>query len=150
LDFGSFVKTEARETDRNPRLKPQPSSIQLGVRPAVIIQNDIGNLYSPTTIVAPLTGKNKKQCLPTHVLVRLDEMYDMNPNAGITMTDSILLFEQIRVIDVSMLLSYIGRIDINQYQFRKALAISFGLEMLLKESEVGKGRSIGLKNGIKR
>ena len=69
-------------------LRPVVGSEQGGIRPVVIIQNDIGNRYSPTTIIAPLTSKSKNY-LPTHVPVEADCL----PK------DSIILLEQIKTID---------------------------------------------------
>lgn len=79
-------------------LDPIVGSEQNGTRPVVIIQNDIGNKYSPTVLVAPLTSKVKsKHNLPTHVLVKSE--YIKN--------NSIVLLEQIRVLDKSRLISYV-------------------------------------------
>lgn len=75
-------------------------SEQEGVRPVLIIQNDIGNRYSPTTIVAPVTSKNKTH-LPTHVDV----------TARCLKKDSIILLEQIQTVDKTRLLKYLGRVD---------------------------------------
>lgn len=74
-------------------------SEQNGTRPVVIIQNDIGNKYSPTVLVAPLTSKVKsKPHLPTHLLVKSEHIKH----------NSIVLLEQIRVLDKSRLISYVG------------------------------------------
>lgn len=79
-------------------LDPIVGSEQNGTRPVVIIQNDIGNKYSPTVLVAPLTSKIKsKPHLPTHVLVKSEH----------TKHNSIVLLEQIRVLDKSRLISYV-------------------------------------------
>ncbi len=80
-------------------LSPVIGSEQGGIRPVVIIQNDIGNKYSPTTIVAPITSK-KKTRIPTHVLIN-------NPCLKCT---SLILLEQIRSIDKTRLKEYIGRL----------------------------------------
>lgn len=80
-------------------LDPIVGSEQNGTRPVVIIQNDIGNKYSPTVLVAPLTSKIKsKPHLPTHVLVKSEHIKH----------NSIVLLEQIRVLDKSRLISYVG------------------------------------------
>lgn len=80
-------------------LDPIVGSEQNGTRPVVIIQNDIGNKYSPTVLVAPLTSKVKsKHNLPTHVLVKSEHIKH----------NSIVLLEQIRVLDKSRLISYVG------------------------------------------
>lgn len=79
-------------------LDPIVGSEQNGTRPVVIIQNDIGNKYSPTVLVAPLTSKIKsKPNLPTHVLVKSEHIKH----------NSIVLLEQIRVLDKSRLISYV-------------------------------------------
>ena len=79
-------------------LDPIVGSEQNGTRPVVIIQNDIGNKYSPTVLVAPLTSKIKsKPNLPTHVLVKSEPIKH----------NSIVLLEQIRVLDKSRLISYV-------------------------------------------
>mgnify|MGYP004562001777 FL=1 len=79
-------------------LDPIVGSEQNGTRPVVIIQNDIGNKYSPTVLVAPLTSKVKsKHNLPTHVLVKSEHIKH----------NSIVLLEQIRVLDKSRLISYV-------------------------------------------
>ena len=79
-------------------LDPIVGSEQNGTRPVVIIQNDIGNKYSPTVLVAPLTSKVKsKHNLPTHVLVKSERIK----------YNSIVLLEQIRVLDKSRLISYV-------------------------------------------
>lgn len=79
-------------------LDPIVGSEQNGTRPVVIIQNDIGNKYSPTVLVAPLTSRVKsKPNLPTHVLVKSEHIKH----------NSIVLLEQIRVLDKSRLISYV-------------------------------------------
>lgn len=79
-------------------LDPIVGSEQNGTRPVVIIQNDIGNKYSPTVLVAPLTSRAKsKPHLPTHVLVKSEHIKH----------NSIVLLEQIRVLDKSRLISYV-------------------------------------------
>ena len=81
-------------------------SEQTGVRPVVIIQNDIGNKYSPTVLVAPITTKVKsKAYLPTHVFIKSSEHIKR---------DSIALLEQIRVLDKSRLISYVDSLTQEQ------------------------------------
>lgn len=79
-------------------------SEQGGIRPVLIIQNDLGNYYSPTTIVAPLTTRLTKSKIPTHVEVNEWEQ------AGLS-AKSIVLMEQIRTIDKSRLQIKIGEVD---------------------------------------
>ena len=82
----------------NVALGEKIGSVQCGVRPVLIIQNDIGNKYSPTVLVALLTSKVKsKHHLPTHVLVKSERIK----------YNSIVLLEQIRVLDKSRLISYV-------------------------------------------
>lgn len=93
-------------------------SEQSGSRPVIVLQNNIGNRHSPTVIVAPLTSKRKKT-LPTHVLV---------PKLGGLQYDSLVLTEQIRVIDRSRMGRYVGQVC-NELQSKidKALAVSLGM-----------------------
>lgn len=79
-------------------------SEQGGVRPVIIIQNDIGNKYSPTVIVLPITSELKKINIPTHAIIH--KSYETGLNV-----DSMVLAEQIRVIDKSRLLNKIGYLD---------------------------------------
>lgn len=79
-------------------------SEQGGIRPVIIIQNDVGNKYSPTVIVLPITSEIKKESMPTHCILHKT---DRN---GLEM-DSMVLAEQIRVIDKSRLLDKIGYLD---------------------------------------
>ena len=81
-------------------LSPVVGSEQGGVRPCVVIQNDIGNRFSPTVIVAAITGRTKKS-LPTHAPLK---------STGL-LKDSICLLEQIRTVDKSRLLDYVGEIS---------------------------------------
>lgn len=93
---------------------------QGGVRPVVIIQNDTGNTFSPTTIVAPLTSKQKK-ALPTHVYLHRVEQSGLRK-------ESLISMEQIRTIDKSRIKGYIGKADDNTVQqINRAIMISLGL-----------------------
>lgn len=92
------MNTISKEDIYYASLDPIVGSEQNGTRPVVIIQNDIGNKYSPTVLVAPLTSKVKsKHNLPTHVLVKSEHIKH----------NSIVLLEQIRVLDKSRLISYV-------------------------------------------
>ena len=94
-------------------------SEQRGYRPVIVIQNDIGNQFSPTVIVAPLTGRYKKMTMPTHVL--------LGKSYGLT-EDSIALLEQIRTIDRNRLRRFIGHVDSTGLkEIDKAAAISLGI-----------------------
>ncbi len=101
-------------------LNPVIGSEQGGVRPVLILQNDIGNKYSPTTIVAAITSKIKKAKLPTHV--ELDSSnFDLEK-------DSVILLEQVRTIDKRRLKEKIARLDEEtRREIDQALQISLGL-----------------------
>ncbi len=99
-------------------------SEQNGTRPVLIIQNDVGNIHSPTVIVAVLTSKINKNQLPTHVI--LDAQF------GLT-EPSLILFEQLITIDRRRLRGYVGSVDdYVMKQSEKALRISLGLEEVRK------------------
>jgi mRNA interferase MazF len=98
-------------------------SEQGGIRPAVIIQNDAGNRYSPTVIIAAVTGRNKK-ALPTHAILEKD--------GHILQLDSTVLLEQIRTIDRARLLKYLGRLGADDMKLTdNALSVSVGLAQKL-------------------
>lgn len=99
-------------------LSPVLGCEQGGVRPVLVIQNNIGNRYSPTLIVAAITSKPKRE-LPTHVEVLSIEALQKN---------SVVLLEQIRTIDRIRLLEYIGSLSrIRMLLVDRALAVSVGL-----------------------
>lgn len=101
-------------------LAPVIGCEQGGVRPVVIIQNDVGNLHSPTVIVAAVTSKISKHNLPTHV--------EINPNISGLKACSIILLEQIRTIDRSRLKEYIGHLEAEiMGAVDGALSVSLGL-----------------------
>jgi len=103
-------------------LSPVVGSEQGGVRPVLIIQNDLGNKYSPTVIAAAITSQTNKTKLPTHIEIGKD-------TEGLK-SNSVILAEQIRTIDKSRLKEKIGHINdasvINK--INSALGVSFGLE----------------------
>lgn len=101
-------------------LRPVIGSEQDGVRPVLIIQNDIGNHYSPTVIAAAITSRKMKARLPTHVCV--GEVPGLYP-------DSTILLEQIRTLDKSRLLAYVGKAPQDTLrEAERALRISIGIE----------------------
>ena len=101
-------------------LSPVVGSEQGGVRPVLIVQNDIGNKYSPTVIAAAITSQINKAKLPTHIEISAKE-YGLQK-------DSVILLEQIRTIDKRRLREKIGRLDDELMQkVNEALSISFGL-----------------------
>ena len=100
-------------------LSPVVGSEQ-GGRPVLIIQNDIGNKYSPTVIVAAITSQINKAKLPTHIEISAHE-YGLNK-------DSVILLEQIRTIDKKRLREKIGCLDKNMMlKVDNSLQISLGL-----------------------
>jgi len=103
-------------------LSPVVGSEQGGVRPVLIIQNDVGNRHSPTVIAAAITSQTGKNKLPTHIEIG-------SQNNGLK-SDSVILTEQIRTIDKSRLKEKIGHIDDKQVisKLNSALGVSFGLE----------------------
>lgn len=101
-------------------LSPVVGCEQGGVRPVLILQNDIGNRYSPTVITAAITSKPKRE-LPTHVEIWCIEALQKN---------SVVLLEQIRTLDRIRLLDYIGSISrVGMHSVDKALAVSMGLTL---------------------
>jgi mRNA interferase MazF len=101
-------------------LSPVIGSEQGGIRPVLILQNDIGNKYSPTVIITAITSQINKAKLPTHVEISSDE-YGLNK-------DSVILLEQIRTIDKRRLKDKIGHIsDELMVQVDQALMVSLGL-----------------------
>lgn len=115
-------------------LNPAIGSEQGGIRPVLIIQNNVGNQFSPTVLIAPITSKvSKKVNLPTHCKIQ-GEFLEL---------DSIVLLEQIRTIDKKRLEKYIGRVDIKQMNsFGKAIKISTGLIDPVKEKNKDDRRRI--------
>ena len=104
-------------------LSPVIGSEQGGVRPVLVIQNDIGNKYSPTIIIAAITSQINKAKLPTHVEITGQE-YGLPK-------DSVVLLEQIRTIDKKRLREKIGRFDEEMMLYvDDALKISVGLVSL--------------------
>ena len=103
-------------------LSPVVGSEQGGIRPVLIIQNDIGNKHSPTVIAAAITSQTGKNKLPTHIEIG-------SQDNGLK-ADSVVLTEQIRTIDKSRLKEKIGHIDDEKIinQVNNALGVSFGLE----------------------
>lgn len=101
-------------------LSPVQGSEQGGVRPVVIIQNDTGNKYSPTVIVAAITGRINKAKIPTHVEIE-KKKYKLDK-------DSVILLEQIRTLDKNRLkekLTYLSDNKMKEVDY--ALDISLGL-----------------------
>ena len=100
-------------------LNPVVGSEQGGIRPVLVIQNDVGNHFSPTVVAAAITSRKAKNSLPTHIL--LENVPGLAPT-------SLLLLEQLRTIDRKRLRGYIGRISKEKMlEIDAALAISIGI-----------------------
>ena len=101
-------------------LSPVVGSEQGGVRPVLIVQNDIGNSHSPTVIAAAITSRQDKSKLPTHIGINAAD-------CGLS-KDSVVLLEQIRTIDKKRLKERRGELDPpSMSRINNALSISFGL-----------------------
>jgi len=101
-------------------LSPVVGSEQGGLRPVLIIQNDVGNRYSPTVIAAAITSRMGKTRLPTHIDIHADRV-------GLA-KDSVILLEQIRTLDKRRLKEKMGHLDSAvMTQVNNAIAVSFGL-----------------------
>ncbi len=101
-------------------LSPVVGSEQGGVRPVLIVQNDVGNKYSPTVIAAAITSQHDKSRMPTHINVNGD-------SCGLS-KDSVVLLEQVRTIDKQRLKERMGNLSNNDMnKIDRALYVSFGL-----------------------
>lgn len=114
-------------------LRPVIGSEQGGVRPVLIVQNDIGNHYSPTVIAAAITSRKKRRGQPTHVRL---------PGGGHVLRDnSTVLLEQVRTIDCGRLKDYVGRLDAETMRdIDHAIAVSFGLDRILSAGKETDGK----------
>lgn len=100
-------------------LSPVVGSEQGGIRPVLIVQNDVGNKYSPTVIAVAITSQVNKSKLPTHIELN-------SQNYGLS-KDSVILAEQVRTIDKTRLKDRIGHIDDSlMNKVNEALGVSFG------------------------
>ena len=101
-------------------LSPVVGSEQGGIRPVLVVQNNVGNKYSPTVIIAAITSQLSKAKLPTHIELRKDK-YNLPK-------DSVVLLEQIRTLDKRRLKDKLGTIDLlTMRQVDVALMISLGV-----------------------
>jgi len=108
-------------------LSPVIGSEQGGLRPVLIIQNDVGNKYSPTVIAAAITSRLGKNRLPTHIDVCRHDTED-EENYGLS-KNSVILLEQIRTLDKRRLKEKMGHLDERvMRQVNDAISISFGLD----------------------
>ena len=102
-------------------LSPVVGSEQDDTRPVLVIQNDTGNKFSPTTIVAAITSKSDKAKLPTHVIVCAEGFA----------AESVVLLEQIRTIDKRRLIRYNGKLDkAAMGRVDHAIIVSFGIKYM--------------------
>ena len=114
-DMKDIKRNEIYYADLNPVI----GSEQGGIRPVLVIQNDMGNKYSPTTIVAAITSRQTKAKLPTHIEIG-EEVFEK---------DSVVLLEQIRTVDKSRLKEYVGKLDNRTMdKVNKAISISVALD----------------------
>ena len=101
-------------------LSPVVGSEQGGIRPVLVIQNDVGNKYSPTVIIAAITSQLSKAKLPTHI--------ELNKDKFNLVKDSVVLLEQIRTLDKRRLKEKIGAVDaVSMHQVDVAMMISLGI-----------------------
>lgn len=101
-------------------LSPVVGSEQGGIRPVLIVQNDVGNRFSPTVIAAAITSQRGKAKLPTHILLDARK-------TGLA-KDSVVLLEQVRTIDKQRLKERMGTLDLqSMLRVDQALSVSFGL-----------------------
>ena len=117
MEERSFKRGEIYVAD----LSPYVGSEQGGIRPVIILQNNLGNIFSPTLIVAPLTSKYKKRNLPTHYLI--EDVEELK-------TTSLVLLEQIKTIDKRRITEYVGQASKDDIKnIEKELTISLGFEI---------------------
>ena len=101
-------------------LSPVIGSEQGGVRPVLIVQNDVGNKFSPTVIAAAITSRRFKTEMPTHIQVNAH-------GCGLT-KDSIILLEQVRTLDKTRLKEKMGNLDErDMHRVNRALSLSLGI-----------------------
>lgn len=125
----SVIEVEIRRGDLVVAdLSPVVGSEQGGLRPVLVIQNDIGNRFSPTVIVAAVTSQIEKSKLPTHVELSA-KVFGLTRN-------SVVLLEQVRTIDKRRIQQKLGRLDLKTMELvDEALAISMGLVNILSPSD---------------
>ena len=117
------VKTVRRGDIYYADLSPVVGSEQGGVRPVLIVQNDVGNRYSPTVIAAAITSRLSKNPMPTHIDVRAERA----DRVGLT-KDSVILLEQMRTIDKKRLGEKMGHLDEETMTaVDNAISVSLGL-----------------------
>lgn len=109
--------------------KEAKGSEQKGTRPVIILQNDIGNRFSPTTIVCVLTKKtNSKKNIPTHVEVGFEDFINPQEAEKNKFVDSVFMAEQIFTVDLSRIKGKIGHLNNRKLtDFNRAIKISLGM-----------------------
>ena len=113
-------------------LSPVVGSEQGGLRPVLIIQNDVGNKYSPTVIAAAITSRMSKTRLPTHIDIYAER-------AGLARA-SVILLEQIRTLDKRRLRERMGHLDDEMMErVNNAIAVSFGIVLSPADTYSGDG-----------
>ncbi len=126
-------------------LRPVMGSEQGGIRPVLILQNNTGNQFSPTTIAAAITSRDGKHQLPTHIRIG-GQFYGLHQ-------DSMILLEQIRTLDRKRLRDYIGCLDKETMQaVDRGLTVSLGMKRLQGEEKADSqnpGR-IGMRERTRR
>lgn len=119
-------------------LSPVVGSEQGGLRPVLIVQNDVGNRYSPTVIAAAITSKMSKARLPTHIDIYAKEV-------GLA-KDSVILLEQVRTLDKRRLREKMGHLEEGtMMRVNEAISVSFGL---IKDEEREHRVYTGHKNDL--
>lgn len=126
-------------------LSPVIGSEQGGLRPVLIVQNDVGNRYSPTVIAAAITSRMTKTRLPTHIDIYASD-------AGLS-KDSVVLLEQIRTIDKQRLKEKMGHLsDRMMAEVDEALSVSFGLSaqapVIVPARSIKNGAAVASADGI--
>ena len=102
-------------------LSPVVGSEQGGIRPVLIVQNDVGNKFSPTVIAAAITSRRFKANLPTHIRIGVTQ-------SGLA-RDSIILLEQVRTLDKTRLKEKMGNLDASEMaRVDRALSVSLGID----------------------
>ena len=118
-------------------LSPVVGSEQGGLRPVLIIQNDVGNRYSPTVIAAAITSRMGKTRMPTHIDIHAEKV-------GLA-KDSVILLEQIRTLDKRRLKEKMGHLDDDMMNsVNSAIAVSFGLADTVHNTAAAKTENGGV------
>lgn len=110
-------------------LSPVVGSEQGGTRPVLIVQNNVGNRYSPTVIAAAITSQTSKARLPTHIEVMGEVLSSGGASECGLAKNSVILLEQVRTLDKRRLKEKMGHLDDRtMQQVNEAITVSFGLD----------------------